>query len=565
MLCKIFIQNYALIEKAEIEFSPSLNVLTGETGAGKSILLGAIGLILGKRSDASVVIDPEQKCVVEAEFLVKITPEIKRLLEEAELEISEHIILRREITPSGKSRAFINDTPVNLNTLRALTNSVVDLHSQHEGVQLMEEEYQLTILDQYAAIQTLVGDFATRLNELKKVDKKIQELRQQEAEAKKQVDYYRFQVEELKKSGLSTEEEEQIEQDLLLMQNAEQIREVLLMNIQALYESEVSVTNQLASANKALEKISGLSPEINNELQKLQEASYLIADAVSGLQRIADLTDYDPAQLTALSERQSVYNRLKLKYGVRKTEDLLALLKDYEQKLEQFESIDDIILALEAQKKDMQAELISLGLEIENARIAAATELSTTINQSLQEVGLNKAEIQITVERLYHANGLLPIEDKRLQPDSRGLNRVCFLIRTNQGLPMGPLSAIASGGELSRVLLAIKTALAEKMQLAVLIFDEIDTGISGEVAMKVGKVMENIAKKHQIITITHLPQIASRKAKHFFIYKQVENERTFSRIRVLSIEERIKEIAKMMSGENPSSFALQSAEELITN
>ncbi|MCS6905305.1 MAG: DNA repair protein RecN [Bacteroidia bacterium] len=565
MLSKIFIQNYALIEKVEIEFSQALNILTGETGAGKSILLGAIGLILGKRADASVILDPEQKCIVEAEFWVKLTPEIIQILEQAEIEPSEHIILRREISPNGKSRAFINDTPANLNTLRSLTSIVVDLHSQHEGIQLMQEDYQLNILDQYAGLQNEVSSFAESLTELRKIDKKIQDLRQQEAEAKRQIDYYRFQVEELRKANLSIEEEEQIEQDLMIMQNAEQIREVLLTNINTLYESDLSVTNQLASISKALEKIASLSPDINEELQKLEEASYLIADAVSGLQRIADLTEYDPSQLATLSERQSVYNRLKLKYGVRETKELLALQQEFEQKLGQFESIDEDIADLEKQKKQMQTALVLKGLEIEAARKQAAIHLANSINQSLKEVGLSKAEVQIAVERLLNPNGLLEIENQKIQPDSKGINQVRFMIRTNEGLPMGPLSAIASGGELSRVLLAIKTALAEKMQLAVLIFDEIDTGISGEVAMKVGKVMEKIAQKHQIITITHLPQIASRKAKHFFIYKQIENGRTYSRIRVLSTEERVYEIAKMMSGENPSSFALQSAGELINN
>lgn len=565
MLRRLFIRNYALIAQTEINFSEGMNILTGETGAGKSILVGAIGLIMGKRADTTVV-NSDEKCVVEAEFWLSSATEVQQILAAAEIEPDEldnHLTIRREITPAGKSRAFVNDTPVNLPALRAVTTALVDVHGQHDGVQLMDPIVQRNILDKYAGLVTQTQQFAQVLSVLRKLDRQIKELHAQEQEGRKQMDYYRFQAEELQKANLSIEEDELIEQEVLLLQNAETVTETLLRNTHLLYEGEQSVSIQLADAVRSLEKISHLSPEIATEVNKIQEARYLLEDAASELQRVAENTELDPKRLEYLNERQNTYNRLKLKYGVGTTAELIAILVDFEQKIGQFESIDDTIKDLEKEKSALTEQLINLGLALEIQRTNVAEELMQRVNEVLKDVGLAKAEFKVKIGRMEEPNGLLTLDGKNLQPDATGFNSVDFTIRTNPGMPFGNLGQIASGGEISRVMLALKTALAEKMQLSVLIFDEIDTGISGEVAMKVGRVMERLSNAHQLITITHLPQIASRKGKHFFIYKESTDAATVSRIRPLAEEERVFEIAKMMSGDNPTENIIQSARELV--
>lgn len=564
MLCRLYIQNFALIDQLEIGFSSGLNILTGETGAGKSILLGAIGLILGRRADTSVVISDE-KCIVEAEFR----------LDESQLRIlhnsyddfdveGDTLILRREISKSGKSRAFINDSPVNLQTLKSVTEPLIDIHGQHDGQLLMDEEVQLEILDQYASITDQVIAFGRQLAEWKKIEKQILELQTQESEAKRQTDYYQFQVQELQKAELNIEEETQIEQELQLLENAGLIGETLSKAVYILDEADESVCNQLSGLIKSLDKIAPLSKNITSESQKIADALTLLNDAALEMQAIQQNLDVDPRRLEYLNERINVINRLKLKYNTKTVSELINIQKEFEDKIQMYDSIEGAIIELQKESQNIAEKLIVKGLEIERLRIQAANDLSETVLNTLKEVGLIKTNFRIEVTRLITPNGYLSIDGSNIQPTSKGINTVRFMVQTNLGLPWGALAQVASGGEISRVMLAIKSALAEKMKLSVLIFDEIDTGISGEVARKVGRVMEKLSEKHQILTITHLPQIASRGKHHFFIYKEMKNERIISQIRKLNLEERVLEIAKMMSGENPTPNALQSARESLS-
>ena len=551
MLQRLYVQNYALIEEVDISFPAGLNILTGETGAGKSMLMGAIGLILGKRAEASALLFPDKKSVIEAVFLPEDPALIQSIegMDDLDWESGE-LILRREISPAGKSRAFINDSPVNLNLLRAVASALVDLHGQHDGQQLLEPAFQLRLLDQYAGIQAQTEAFALLYRNWSKLAREIDAMIAQEAEAKRQSDFLRFQTEELNKANLSEEEEQRIDQELNLLEHAETIRETVGKNLFELFEDELSVYNRISNITRSLEKAGSLEERIAIEANRLNDLKYQMDDIASELQKIIDGIDTDPKTLTKLQERQSLYNKLKLKYGVKSVTELIALREQFAAQLLQFDTLEERIQESQALLQSYFQQVTEAGNLLSAARNTAAAELSQRIQQELPEVGLAKAAFQISLiaQRTCSATGF---------------DEIRFMIRTNPGSPFGKLEDIASGGEISRVMLAIKAALAEKAALSVLIFDEIDTGISGEVALKVGKVMEKLAQNHQILTITHLPQIAGRGEHHFFIYKELKDGKTFSRIRKLSFDDRVQEIAVMMSGENPSAAALASARELL--
>lgn len=563
MLAKLYIQNYALIDKLWISFDKGLNILTGETGAGKSILVGAIGMILGRRAEGNIILNPDEKCIVEAEFRLK-DDGILDILQTNDIEAPDaHLIIRREVAPGGKSRAFINDSPVNLTVLRAVAERLVDLHGQHEGQLLLEPAYQLQVLDQYAGLTAQAAQFKTLLGALQHTAAQVDELRRQEAEARRQTDYYRFQVQELAEAKLQPGEDEDIENRLRVLQHAEQITESLARHYARLEEGDDALNVQLKQMQRELEKLSALDARVAPLEQKLGEAKFILADVAVELQALAEGTDLDPKALQTLADRQTVYNKLKMKFAARTATELIALRDEFAAKLDQFENLDQQIADLEKQKTTLAQQLVQLGLELEAKRVAVASALGKKITGLLREVGLAHADFDVAVSRLHAPNGLLQVQGQAVQPNATGINGVQFNIRTNAGLPLGPLAAIASGGEVSRVMLAVKAALAEEMALSTLIFDEIDTGISGEVALKVGRVMQQLGTRHQVLAITHLPQIASRSGSHYFIYKTTEAGRAYSRMRKLEKADRVEEIAKMISGESPSPQARKTATELL--
>ena len=563
MLKRLFVQNYALIEKTEVLFESGLTILTGETGAGKSLLVDAIGLILGDRVDNSTLLNPNEKCVIEAEFGISNTKIFDTIEEAADLEIDKELIIRREINPNGKGRAFINDTPVTLSVLRSITSLVVDLHSQNEGQQLLLASHQLQILDQYAGIENKTAQFGIQYNDFQQIDKQLHTLRQQEADAQRQLEFYQYQLDEFQKVNINVEEEAQLEQEISMLEHSGVIAESLLSACNTLSESEGAVVEKLTEIIKTIEKIAGYSTSIATQLAHIQDAKFLLVDASNELLRLSETTDLDPKRLELLQSRQNEYNKLKHRYKVKSVLELIEIQKDFENKASIYQSIDIEIERLEKAKEAVIKELTKLGLVLEKERIKTAKTLSEKITKILQEVGFNKATFAIQVDRLVSQLGTLMIDNQPIQVNQYGINSVDFKIQTNLGIPIGELSQIASGGELSRVMLAIKTVLAEKMLLSVLIFDEIDTGISGEVAFKVGNVISKLAQNHQVITITHLPQIASKGNHHCLIFKQLTNNKTTSNVKKLNNQERIVEIAKMIGGDQPSQTALQNAKELL--
>lgn len=566
MLARLYIRNYALIEEQELLPGKGLNILTGETGAGKSLLLGAIGLILGKRVDHSRIFNPDQKCVVEATFS-ELPPQTTSELEEIEAFDMEgnEILIRREISSSGKTRAFINDTPVAVAVLKSVAARLVDLHGQHENQQLLSPDNQLGLLDQYAGSTYLAFAFGKALSGVRRTRKTLTELREQEKTARQQLDYYRFQVDELDKAELDPAEEERLDEQIELFQNAEEVKAGLTFGSQALYNDEQSLYNRLSEVLHQLEKGARLNPGIKAVSDKLEEFRYGLQDAGFELDKINADIDHDPGFLQQMTERQDLYNRLKMKFSARDVEELISMREEFRTQLDAFESIEGRIGEQELDLAKQEKELIRIGLELESKRAAAIKGLEDNVNALLREVSLPNAEFRVELERNLNDEGPLDVEETRVKPLATGLNTAAFHIRTNKGMPMGPLAQIASGGEISRVMLAIKAAMAEKAELAVLIFDEIDTGISGETANKVGKVMQKLAAHYQLIAITHLPQIAGKGHSHFQIYKESDAEKTVSRVRKLEKDARILELAKMLSGEHPTASAIKNAKELISS
>ncbi len=564
MLQHLHIRNYALFAETNVRFGNGLNILTGETGAGKSLLVGALGLINGKRADNSVVFRDGEKCVVEATF-GSLSPSVKGKLasyEEFDLD-GEELLIRREINPSGKSRAFINDTPVALTVLREVSSLLVDMHSQHENQQLVSHDQQLLLLDAYAGTTEKVQAFGQKLKSCEQLQQEIRSLKAKEKEASDKLAYLKFQIEELEAAGIEAEEEHKLEQELNLLQNSEQVREALGQATEVLYNQELSLYEQLSEVLEPLAKLANVNLQISETTTRLQEMREQMKEDAFALQELLESVESDPERLSFIEERLAVYHKLKLKYGVNSGEALMTEYEKLKAELNQYGSLEDRIAELEIEFAEKQKGIIVDGLVIEEKRLAAKPRLEDKIHTLLREVGFEKAVFSVIVERNTVSESTWELDGAAIKPISSGLNKVYFQMRTNPGMPAGPLSQIASGGEISRVMLAIKSALAEKSEFPVLIFDEIDTGISGEIANKVGTVMQGLADQFQILAITHLPQIAAKGHKHYQIFKRVANDQTTSDVVGLDHEARILELAKMLSGETPTESALRNAAELI--
>ncbi len=566
MLSKLIIRNYGLFEEAQVEFLPGLNILTGETGAGKSLLVGALGLILGRRVDNSSIFLSDDKCVIEGTFS-QLSPKRLNILssfEEFDLDGSE-LIIRREIRTNGKSRAFINDTPVSLQVLKEVGLNLLDLHSQHENQLLLSTDQQVELLDIYAGCVDQSHQFGTALQAYRDLGQKIETLEAKEQQVKQQYEFLQHQVKELEEAQLQAGEEEALEEEIKLLQSTEDIRENLALATNSLYHEENALYNQLGEVLQALEKIREVSQDLQNNFSQLLGSQETLKEVAFSLQALLEQAESNPERLTIVEERLALYHSLKLKYKLQSGEELLAKYEELSGQLGEADSMEGHIAQLKEEYSQKLEELSSLGLEIEKHRLQAKASLEQRINHLLSEVGFKRATYEVQIERNQHDVGELFLDNQQIKLQPRGINRVTFLIQTNPGTPAGPLSHIASGGELSRVMLAIKTILAEKFEFPVLIFDEIDTGISGEIANKVGQVMNQLSHDFQIIAITHLPQIAAKGNQHFKLIKEIEGNQTRSTIKQLSMVGRVHELATMMSGEHPSETALRNAQELLAD
>lgn len=548
MIKSLSIKNYALIRELEMQPDAQLNIITGETGAGKSIMLGAVGLLLGNRADTKVLLDESEKCIVEGVFSIA-SYQLQSLFDQEDLDYADECVIRREISPTGKSRAFINDTPTNLTALKSIGERLMDVHSQHESLHLGNNGYQLEVLDAFASHQELITKYQqdfTRYSEAKKKLEKLQNTASKNAEDE---DYKKFLLEELLGAQLDGLVKEELEQELEVLENSEDIKLRLAKSIGLLDESEVAILLQLTEVRSELQAIANFSKGLGEVSERLESAVIELQDLTKELERLQDKVEYDPERIQELKDRLDLLFRLEKKHNVLTVEELITLRDELDQSLQETANLDQEILQAQKVLNGAEADMRQSGEKLSESRKLYALNFADEIEKIIHKVGIENGTIEIKV----HA----------ATPSIHGLDTVDMLFSANKGVKPQELKEVASGGEFSRLIFAIKYLIADKTALPTIIFDEIDTGVSGEVALQMVKMMKTMSKNHQVVSISHLPQFAAGGDAHYFVYKDHSSDRSVSRIRKLEQEDRILEIAKMIGGENPGSSALESAKELL--
>jgi DNA repair protein RecN (Recombination protein N) len=549
MLKSLLIENYALIEKLDISFDAGLTIITGETGAGKSILLGALGLILGQRADTRALHNKNIKCIIEGTFSVK-DIQIQHLFDENDLDYDDITILRREINPQGKSRAFINDTPVNLSVMKILAEKLIDIHSQHQSLLFADSSFRYDLLDSWANIMSLVSSYKILHHHWVAAVKSLEQLQESEKQTRAELDYYQFQFDELHKAALIPGEMEELNSELGILNNAGEIKfglekaNFILQNNQ---ENVLSSLNELLGIFRPFEKFDQSYGELFNRLQSASIELKDIADTIAGLK---DDVEDDPKKAVALQERFDLIQKLLHKHNVADIDELISIRNEFEERIQGFETLELQIEELTKNIKEKEKELTETAIEISQKRKRSLESLERQINDILKELGMPNGRFKVNI---------LPSENLH----ARGKDDLAFLFSANLGLEPQELSKVASGGELSRLMLAVKSVISLKNLLPTIIFDEIDTGVSGEIGIKMGRILNHIAQNMQVISVTHLPQVAAKGKKHFVVFKKTENQKTKTFVKELNPLQRIEEIAKMMGGENPGKAVIQAAEELI--
>jgi DNA repair protein RecN (Recombination protein N) len=553
MLHRLSIRNYAIIEKLEIEFCDRMNIITGETGAGKSILLGALNLILGERADTKALYNQDEKCVVEADFEIE-NKDLKSFFAQNELDFDTHTIVRREINQSGKSRAFINDTPVTLTVLKELGEKLVNLHSQHETLELTKAGFQLEVIDILARNKDLLASYQSLFAQYKKDFKRLEELTAQYRTSSAEMDYLLFQYNELAEAKLEAGELANLETEQTTLSNVEEIKRALQASVQILSEGDVSTLDQLTEVQSQLKAVKAYNKEIAALSERLQSAYLEIKDVSKEFEGIQDTALLDPERLEEVNARLNTIYRLQKKHNVVTLEELLQIQNDLSDKIASADNNSAEIEQLKLLLKKQFDDLLILAEQLHTARERVLREFQNNVVVLLTKVGM--------------PNSSFKVETRKLEPhhlSSSGLTDIKFLFSGNKGFAPLEIKDVASGGELSRLMLCIKSLIADAGALPTLIFDEIDTGISGEVALKVGEIMKNLSRNHQLVAITHLPQIARIGDMHLYIYKETKDDRTHTRIKELKGEDRVVEIAKMLSGDKVSDASLANARELIAS
>ncbi|WP_020600059.1 DNA repair protein RecN [Spirosoma panaciterrae] len=548
MLSHLLIKNYALIDELELTPDRELNIITGETGAGKSIMLGAIGLLLGNRADTRVLYNPEQKCVIEGTFGVS-GYAIERIFDEEELDYSTTCIVRREISVSGKSRAFVNDTPVNLETLRRVTSQMMDIHSQHDSVLLGSNEYQLEIVDTYAQNDGLLRTYRSDYQSYRTKRTAYDQLQAEASAMRKEFDYNNFLYEELVKAQLQPDEQEALEQELTILENAEEIKERLQLAYEYLDNAEQSVIDFLKGAVSNLAYISKLSDQYEQLQNRAQSSLIELRDLADEISSEQDRVEIDDTRAETIRERLNLMYQLQTKHQVKSVDELIALRNELERKVSKVLNLDDALANAKAQASAAYAQLQISAEALSDSRKGVLPSIETEIGSLLHDLGM--------------PNASLKIEAEITKASPTGVDLISFLFSANKGVKPQQLKNVASGGEFSRLMMAIKYILASKRSLPTIVFDEIDTGVSGEIAIKMGNMMRDMARSHQIIAISHLHQIAGQGTAHYFVFKDHSSDKTVSRIKKLTHDERVAEIAQMIGGKNPSASALKNAREIL--
>ena len=549
MLVSISIKNYALINELHIDFSSGLSIITGETGAGKSILLGALGLVLGNRADSSSLKNTTTKCVVEAIISID-TYNLQDFFETEDIDYESNTILRREILPSGKSRAFVNDTPVTLLVLTALRARLIDIHSQHQTLQVSDQQFQFQLMDAVANNESKLASYKIGLASYTKEKKRLEEIQLAQREASLQYDYNSHLYNELLEAKLIEDEQELLEEKLDKINNVEEIKQNLSEALQLTTDENIGIQNLLFSLEQKLAKIASYSGEYQELLDRISSVKIESDDIVGEIETAYESVDFNPTEAEQLNDRLQLIYNLQKKHYVNSISELLTIQSELFKKVNTVENAEQSLLDQETIVKGIANKLDAVALKISDARSKIILKLSKQLADILADLGMPHARFQIknTLSENYYKNGKDSLE---------------FLFSANKGGQYGELKKVASGGELSRVMLAIKKILSENSQLPTIIFDEIDSGVSGEISNKMAHIMSQMSQKMQVITITHLPQIAAKGNQHYKVYKEEVNNITTTNLKQLSEDERIVEIAEMLSGKNISDSALTHAKELL--
>jgi DNA repair protein RecN (Recombination protein N) len=553
MLKRLAISNYALIDNLDISFSKELNILTGETGAGKSIILGALSLILGQRAESKYFFNQQKKCTIEGTFLLD-GFHLNEFFKDNDLDFDLETVLRREISSDGKTRAFINDTPVNLSILKKLGEKLIDVHSQHATLEINDEEFQLLVIDTVAGNQSLLADYKKVYKSYRKVQTQLKALLSQSEQSKADLDYLQFQFDELNKAKLIVGEQVELVKEQVALSNAEDIKKNLLNAISILNETEPSAIAQIKEAAISLANVEKYKVEVAILTERLNSSLIELKDVLSEIETIEEGSMVNENRLMELNERLDLLYSLQKKHRVTTELELIAIRDDISTKLNGILFADEDIEKLKIEADLLYKDVQNLSKELSRSRTESIPKVEAAVMATLTEIGMPSAVLQILNEDL--AEGKF---------DETGQNQIKFLFSANRGQAPLPMNKVASGGELSRLMLSIKSLIAMHTALPTIIFDEIDTGISGEVALKVGHIMEKLSKNLQVIAITHLPQIASKGDAHYSVFKDEQESVTRTNIHKLSQEDRIVEIAKMLSGNNPGESAIQNARDLIFN
>ena len=552
MLQKLIIRNYAIIDSLTIEPDKHLNTVTGETGAGKSIILGALSLILGERADISVLTNKSEKCFVEAHFDVKGNSSFLKALKREELDEDYRCIIRREIGVNGKSRAFVNDTPVTLSVLNKLTSRLVDLHQQFGHLALEDDHFQMEVIDAIAKTGTLFQEYKALFKQFRNLSNKYQELLEQQTQWQKTSDYKQFLYDELHQASFRDHEIENAEQQLKQLNHSEKIISALQSSRVSLAEGEQPVINEARRVNLQLQSIADVLPEVQPLLERLNSVYAELKDIAAELEALEGSVTLDPQLQEELQSRLDLGYRLFKKHGVNSTSELLNIQSRLESELNETLSLAENIEELLKQKDACYAQLSVVASKLSAQRSKVLPDVVAKINKLLHLVGMPNAQFNISLTSLD-------------RPDTQGMDKVQFLLDANKSGTFLPVFKAASGGEMSRIMLCIKSLTAKAMHLPTLIFDEVDTGISGEAARQVGKLLLQLGEFHQVICITHQPQVAAKGSTHFFVYKELDlSDRITTRVKILHHDERVLAIARMIGGEKPSEAALENARELVT-
>lgn len=549
MLKHLTIKNYALIKELELNPSASLNVVTGETGAGKSIMLGALGLLMGNRADTKVLWNEEEKCITEGIFEIA-SYKLKSVFAAEDLDYSDSTVIRREISPGGKSRAFINDTPVTLEVMRKISSLLLDVHSQHETLLLGQQSFQLRLVDAYAENESLRSEYQLKWKDFQLARKEYENLKAEAESLKADADYIRFQLDELVKAGLDDLDQAQLESEAKIMEHAEEIKQRFNAALGILHTSEYASRSSLSEARGLLQQISTYSPHYVALYGRLNSLLIELDDIIGEVEREESAVDFDPERAELVKEQINTIYRLLKKHRLNEVTELIQLRESLQEKALITDNVDE---ALEKRKKAFEktvTELQTSGRKVSDSRKKVFTSLSKEITTLLKELGIPNATFEF--------------EHSLVDATSSGLDKIDVLFSANKGIAPKPLAQVASGGEFARLMFCIKHVMAERQAMPTLVLDEIDTGVSGEIALKLGGMMKAMAKRHQVIAISHLPQIAAKGDAHFFVYKDNTAKKTVSLIKKLSEKERIEKIAEMIGGANPSKVSIDSAKELLS-